>query len=130
MSEHKFWKLGASGVVALVFALAGGSALAQPPAAALHTAQSQHFSDGQLQSYAKAAIQVEHIGQKVQASLPTAKTNQARQALFASAEKQQMHAVTANGLTVQQYDAISAAGRKNPQIRAKILADIKKYGGH
>jgi hypothetical protein len=105
---------------ALALALPAGMALAQQSAADPPAARAMQFSDQQLQSFAKAALQVRRIAQRAEASLQGTKTASARQAVVASAEKEQVRAVKASGLTLDQYNAISMAARQNPNMRMKI----------
>jgi hypothetical protein len=107
-----------SGAVVVMLALSGGAAMAQQQPSQAMPQQNASFTDAQLQSYAKAAVQVRKIAQQPEA----AKSPQ-------TAQKQQMQAVKSNGLTVQQYNAISAASQENPQIHAKVAMYMKQNGG-
>lgn len=115
------------GAIALALALSAGVALAQqhsvvtPP-----SGQAAHFSDQQLQSFAKAALQIRGIAEKARASLQSAKSSKAKQSVLSSVESRQIQALKSNGLTVRQYEAISAAARKDPKMRLKIGNYVKQ----
>ncbi len=130
MPRNTIRTLNRFGALALALALPAGMALAQQSAADPPAAQAAQFSDLQLQSFAKAALQVRRIAQNAEASLQGAKTAQARQAVVASAEKEQVQAVKTSGLTVGQYDAISMAARQNPNLRLKIGQYVRQDLGN
>lgn len=120
------------GVIALALALSAGTAWAQQrhSPASPRAARGAHFSDQQLRSFAKSAIQLQRIGQKVLVTLRATKTPDAKQAVARRLEAQQVQAVKAMGLTVRQYNAISRAIRRDPQLRIKVDAYLKHYAPH
>lgn len=115
------------GAITLALALSGGVALAGqhsltvPPAG-----KAAHFSDQQLQSFAKAALQIRAIAEKARASLQGAKTNKAKETVLRGVQSRQIRALKSNGLTVSQYEAISAAARHDPKLRLKIGNYVKQ----
>lgn len=123
-------RLGPFGLSAVLLALSAGPVLAQPPSAppVMQAGQSTHISDSQLQSYAKAVVQVQKIAMQGRTALQTAKTGKQRQKVITSVDQRQIRAVKSAGLTVQEYNQISKAGQKNPQIRAKIQKYMKQTG--
>lgn len=117
------------GVTALALALLAAASWAQqkPALAASPAAQSGQFSDQELRSFAKAAVQLHRIGEKTRASLESTKTVDEKQAIAKDLAKQQVQAVKASGLTVRRYNAIANAARVNPKLRAKVNQLLKEY---
>lgn len=127
MPRHTIRTLNLFGSIALALALSAGVALAQqqPPAAA-PAGRAAHFSDQQLQAFAKAALQIRAIAEKARAALQSAKTNKAKEEVLGSVQTRQIRALKSNGLTVAQYEAISAAAQHDPKMRLQIGKYVKQ----
>lgn len=130
MPRRTFRILNFFGAIALAVTLSAAVASAQqhslvsPP-----TGRAAHFSDQQLQAFAKAALQIRGIAERARASLRAAKTNKAKEAVLSSVQTRQIQALKNNGLTVGQYEAISAAARRDAKMRVKIGNYVKQYLG-
>lgn len=120
-----------AGVVAVALALSVGTVWAKAPqspgaapaaeaAGAVPAAQGAHFSDQELRSFAKVAVQLHRIAEKDRASLKAAQTVAAKEAVARQLQTQQAQAATSNGLTVAQYNAISAAAGVEPALRMRV----------
>ena len=127
MSQHKIRTFSLCSAAAIMLAASSAAVQAQPqPASASRRA---HFSNSQLRAYAKAAVQVQKIGQQEKVTLQPAKTATQRQAAMAGVRSKEVQAVKSDGLAVRQYQAIFAAAKGNPQVRAKIDGYIKSFSG-
>lgn len=100
--------------VALVTRDAGAQSTQQAPAA------SQNFSAGQLESFAKATVEVQEISATYQPKLRSADDAQVQQQLRRAQANDMIEAVTQAGLSVEQYNAIHAAYRNDPETASRI----------
>jgi hypothetical protein len=109
----------------LVGALTLGGALqlqaqtATPPQQQTPTQQPE-LSQGQIESFASAALQLREIRSKWQPRLQEAENAEKSKELQTQASAEMVKAVEAKGLTVEKYNAIAAAARDNPELAARI----------
>lgn len=102
----------------------GGGALA-PAAAAepagIQLAQSQSFSDDQLQSFALAAIEIQEIRATYVTQIQEADSEEQRQQLSEEATEAMVQAVDETpGITVEDYNAIIEASADDPELSERI----------
>lgn len=111
-------------------------AVASPALAADRMAQAGQqaasFSDEQLQSYARAAMQVQQINMAMeQATQNTSDPDElqnVQQQAYADLER----AIQSNGLTVDEYNAIGSLAQTDEETRNKITAyfqQMQEQGG-
>lgn len=87
----------------------------QPP-----PAQQAEFSQGQLESFASAVLEVQEIRSKWQAQLQGTENAEKAQEFQAQAGAEMVSAVEEKGLTVETYNAIATAARDNPALADRI----------
>ena len=92
---------------------------ATPPQQQAPTQQPE-LSQGQIESFASAALQLREIRSKWQPRLQEAENAEKSQELQRQASAEMVKAVEAKGLTVEKYNAIAAAARDNPELAARI----------
>lgn len=117
----------ASAVALTIASLTGATAWAQQPLQAPQASQPAHFSRQDLKNFAKAAVDVRRVDRQAKASWQAAKTKQDKQAVAQKAQRREIEAVKAHGITVRKYKAIVMAARTDPKTRAQIMAYIKQY---
>ncbi len=112
--------LGAS-VIAL--GLAGPIAVAQDGVGA-STAATQDVidrpTDDQLRRYAGAVKKVSAVAAEYQPQLQAATTEPERQAVRAEADRHMVAQVEADGMSVDEYNGISRAVQRDPELRKKV----------
>jgi len=119
----------ASAVALTIASLTGATAWAQQRPQAPQASQPAHFSSQDLKNFAKAALDVRRVAEKARASWQAAKTKQDKQAVAQTAQRHEIEAVKAHGITVRKYKAIVMAARTDPKTRAQVMAYIKQYSG-
>ncbi len=77
-------------------------------------------TEEQLQRYATAVRQVSNVAAEYQPRLEAAQGDQAKQAVRVEADQQMVDRVEAGGMSVAEYNGISHAVRKNPELRKKV----------
>ncbi len=120
----------ASAVALIAAAMAGAPALAATgsPAAAAPAPTTGSMSaapSASPQTVAKAGKalhQVLEINHSYGAKLAHTTDPAGKQRLIASAKDKATTAITAQGLTVRQYDQVLAEARQNPALRARLFA--------
>ncbi|ABQ30957.1 MULTISPECIES: DUF4168 domain-containing protein [Acidiphilium] len=120
----------ASAVALIAAAMAGAPALAATgsPAAAAPAPTTGSMSAAPSASpqtiarAGKALHQVLEINHSYGAKLAHTTDPAGKQRLIASAKDKATTAITAQGLTVRQYDQVLAEARQNPALRARLFA--------
>ena len=120
----------ASAVALIAAAMAGAPALAATgsPAAAAPAPATGSMSAAPSASpqtiarAGKALHQVLEINHSYGAKLAHTTDPAGKQRLIASAKDKATTAITAQGLTVRQYDQVLAEARQNPALRARLFA--------
>lgn len=117
------------GVVVVPLALAAGfSAL---PAAAQQNAappmpqagaEAGGYSQQQLESYAAAVMKVQEIDRAWQPKIQQAEDQQQAEAMTTEATNQMIGEIEAQGLSVQEYNAITQAAEQDRQLYDRIIA--------
>ena len=96
----------------------------QAPAPAGPAAQ-QDFSDTELKSFAVALVQVSRINDNYLPVYHAAKTPEEQKAVEDKASREMVQAVEGAGMTVDQYHAILARARSNPEVANRIHEHVK-----
>lgn len=96
-------------------------AQSQPPA---QSNPSHNIPDQKLDKAAAALRQVSSIQQRYQQQLNEAPTPSAKANLAKEAEDQMTKAITIEGLSLQEYNAIIEVAQKDPNVRQKLLQRI------
>ena len=78
-------------------------------------------SQGQLESFASAALEVEQIRSKWLPRIQEAGNAEKAQEFQVQASAEMVHAVQDKGLTVETYRAIATAARDNPELAGRIV---------
>src|SRR3546814_11580727 len=118
------------GVLVLPLALAGG---ALPAAAAgfLQTAQADApqagsqgaaYSQEQLESYAAAVMKVQEIDRAWQPKIQQAEDQQQADQMATEATDEMIGQIEAQGLSVEEYNAITQAAAQDQQLYDRIVA--------
>jgi hypothetical protein len=104
--------------------LSSSQAQSQPPA---QSRPSQNIPDQKLDKAAAALRQISSIKQSYQQQLNEAATPTAKENLAKEADDQITNAITGEGLSQQEYDAIIevAQAQKDPDVRQKLLRRIE-----
>jgi hypothetical protein len=79
-----------------------------------------HPTDEQLQRYASAVHQVSDVVAEYQPRLQAAQGDAAKQAVRVEADQKMVDRVEAGGMSVAEYNGISQAVRKDPELRKKV----------
>ncbi|MFC3607501.1 DUF4168 domain-containing protein [Stutzerimonas tarimensis] len=114
-------------VLALGAPLAQAQAQAQAPAtqgapATGAAPMAQNFSDEQLERYAESLGEIVEIREDFTARLEdTSDVEEARE-LQQQAQQEMMTAVEDNGMSVEEYNAISQALQTDPDLRDRVIA--------
>lgn len=98
-----------------VAAQQSGSGVAQQEQPA-HT----DFSKEELESFAKASLEVERINEKWVAQIAEAKSEEEGKQMRDKAVEEMSSAIEDEGLTVDTYNSIFAAAESNPEIASRI----------
>jgi hypothetical protein len=77
-------------------------------------------SQGQLESFASAALEVEQIRSKWLPRIQAADNTEKAQEFQVQASTEMLQAVQDKGLTVETYKAIAIAARDNPELASRI----------
>lgn len=117
-------RLAFAGIFALLLATGAPQVVAQTPAAP--TAPSgqaqQHFNDQQLEKFAGALGDVMKIREEFMAKLEkTGDASEARE-LQEQANEKMMGAVKKNGISLEDYNAISEGIQNDPELRNRVTA--------
>jgi 3-hydroxyacyl-CoA dehydrogenase len=101
--------------------LSTSQAQSHPPA---QSGPSPNIPDQKLDKAAAALRQVSSIKQSYQQQLTEATTPAAKANLAQKADDEIMKAITKEGLSRQEYDAIIEIAQKDPDVRQKLLRRI------
>ncbi|MGB6243161.1 MAG: DUF4168 domain-containing protein [Castellaniella sp.] len=108
----------AASVIAL--GLAGPISVARAAGAGAAYEAIEQPTDEQLQRYASAVRAVSGVVAEYQPRLEAAQDNNAKQAVRVEADQQMVDRVEAGGMSVAEYNGISHAVRKDPELRKKV----------
>lgn len=92
----------------------------QPP-----PAQQTEFSQGQIEAFASAALQIRDIRIKWQSQMQGADNADKVKEFQEQASTEMKSAVEKKGLTVDTYNAIVAAAQSNPELADRIVRTVK-----
>jgi hypothetical protein len=92
----------------------------QPP-----PAQQTEFSQGQIEAFASAALQIRDIRTKWQSQMQGADNADKVKEFQEQASTEMKNAVEKKGLTVETYNAIVAAAQSNPELADRIVRTVK-----
>ena len=88
-------------------------------------AQQPEFSQGQIEAFASAALQLRDIRAKWQPRMEEAGSAEKAQELQAQANAEMESAVKDKGMTVETYNAIVIAARDDPELAELIVRTVK-----
>lgn len=83
-------------------------------------APSGTYSQGELKSYAKAAIKVKKLDEQYSMKLQSAESPQEQQSVREEATGRMVSAIEEEGLSVEKYNEIYNAAVANPQIAQEL----------
>lgn len=127
LASRSQWHRYTGAVLVTLASLSGGTVWAQQPRQAPQATQPAHFSSHDLKSFAKAAVDVRRVAQKAKASWRAAKTKHDKRAVARAAQRQEVQAIKAHGMTVRKYEAIVMAVRTDAGTRTKVMSYINQY---
>lgn len=78
------------------------------------------FSDDELKSFARAAVEIQLINDTWLPKLQTATSPEERQEVQKSASEQMLRAVETKGMTVERFEEILSHARANPQVAERV----------
>lgn len=128
MTDRTLFRASAVALIAAAMAsapalAATGSPAAAAPAPATGSMSAAPSASPQTVAKAgKALHQVLEINHSYGAKLAHTTDPAGKQRLIASAKDKATTAITAQGLTVRQYDQVLAEARQNPALRARLFA--------
>lgn len=117
----------AASVIAL--GLTGPLAVAQSKTATGAGSATQQViqpSEEQLQRYAGAVKKVSAVAADYQPKLQTAQDDDARQVVRVEADQKMVDVVEADGMSIQEYNGISRAVQRDPNLRQRVEALVNK----
>lgn len=109
----------AAGLVAAPLVVQAQTPQPTAPTAAAPGAQ---FSQQQLESYAAAVLKVQAIDQTWKPQIQEAETPQQAEQLTMQAAEEMIGEIQGEGLTVQEYNAITQAAEQDPALYDRIVA--------
>jgi len=121
MSKMLLARVPAAFAALALFAAPAAMTVAPQPAAA----QSQQFTDQQLQSFAVAADEIAQIASRMQERINQAENPEQAQQIRNEANQEMVHAVRRAGLDVETYNEISRATREDEEL-AERVQDIQE----
>jgi parvulin-like peptidyl-prolyl isomerase len=117
----------AAGLVAIP--LASGTALAQTatthpvtPQAMGRSMPAGNLSHATITKAGKALHEVMAINQSYKAKMSAATAPSTKNQILTAAKQKAMAAISAQGLTVSQYDQVLASAQNNPAVRQQLLS--------
>ncbi len=128
MTDRTLFRASAVALVAAAMASApalaatGSPAAAAPAPATGSMSAAPSASPQTIARAGKALHQVLEINHSYGAKLAHTTDPAGKQRLIASAKDKATTAITAQGLTVRQYDQVLAEARQNPALRARLFA--------
>lgn len=100
----------------------GGATTAQPNAGAA----SVTVSDQQLRTFIDAATEVQTISEKWQAKAASSESSEEVEEVRQKATDEMVGAVRDKGMTVEQFNTISKAAERDPQLKSRIVAMLQQ----
>ncbi|KDM66673.1 DUF4168 domain-containing protein [Acidiphilium sp. JA12-A1] len=128
MTDRTLFRASAVALIAAAMASApalaatGSPAAAAPAPATGSMSAAPSASPQTIARAGKALHQVLEINHSYGAKLAHTTDPAGKQRLIASAKDKATTAITAQGLTVRQYDQVLAEARQNPALRARLFA--------
>ncbi|MER1940119.1 MULTISPECIES: DUF4168 domain-containing protein [unclassified Castellaniella] len=110
----------AASVVALGLAGPMTAVRAAGPASAASYEPIDNPTEDQLKRYAGAVREVSDVVAEYQPRLEAADSAEAKQAVRVEADQKMVDRVEAGGMSVAEYNGISKAVRKDPELRKKV----------
>lgn len=92
-------------------------------------AQPTEVEDSDLRSYVQAALEVESINRQYLPELEAAETAEDQQSVRQIANQEMIAAIRDNGLSLEEYNAISAATRSQPEVAERVRALVEEMRG-
>jgi len=87
-------------------------------------AQPSQYSDEDLQAFAKSVVEVQQINQQLDAQAANVTDAAEMESIQQQSYRDMEAAITDNGLTVQDYNQISALTQSDEEMRQKVTAYI------
>ncbi len=114
-------------VLTLSAAMAMGAVHAQAQSSTgQSTGQEQNYSEGELKTYAMAALEVQEVNKTYVAKLAQAERMEEKAKLRDAAKSQMVKAIRDKGITVEKYNSITAKAERDPELFQKISKLIKQ----
>lgn len=110
-------------------AMAQTAATGQPPAASQPMAPAVQPTDAQLQKFVQASQKVAAVAQEYQPKLIASPDDGAREQVMREADEKMIQLVRADGLSVDEYNGISAAVQQDPELRQRAIDMANGAGG-
>lgn len=114
--------------LAAVPAMAQTAAPAQAPAVQ-PVAPAVQPTDAQLQKFVQASQKVAAVAEEYQPKVHSSPDDGAREQVIREADEKMIQLVRADGLTVDEYNGISAAVQQDPQLRQRAIEMANRSGG-
>lgn len=83
-------------------------------------------SDDQLRRYARAVKKVSAVAAEYQPKLEAAQREPDRQSIRAEADQKMVDQVEADGMSIQEYNGISRAIQRDPELRQKVESLVNR----
>ncbi|ABS64770.1 conserved hypothetical protein [Parvibaculum lavamentivorans DS-1] len=87
------------------------------------------FSDQQLQAYAKSVIEVQQINMSMEQEMQAAQDPADKEAVQKQAYTDLEAVIASNGLSVEEYNAITAQAQSDEATREKVTAYLQQMQG-
>ncbi|EKE76840.1 DUF4168 domain-containing protein [Oceanibaculum indicum] len=113
-------------VPALLLAVAPMAAMAQTQAPAQQQQQAPKIDETQLDSYAEAAVKIYDIRVRWEPEIRGADSQEKAMEAQREARTEMIEAVQNQGLSVEEYNSITAAAQRDPSLNQKIAQLIEK----
>jgi hypothetical protein len=120
MSQQNRSSLVIAGVTAAVMFLGAGLSAAHAQEQQ-QPAMPQQLTQGQIESFAEAALDVQQVHQDLNAQMQSAQDTQEVERLQEQARQNAQRAIEDNGLSVDEYNGILQAANQDPQLYAMIV---------
>ncbi|HKK37012.1 MAG TPA: DUF4168 domain-containing protein [Paracoccaceae bacterium] len=98
------------------------------PAEAMRLAQAEDapgYDAEQVESFAMALVEVRRIGEEARPEFEAAETESDRTEIRQTATERMVAAVRAEGLDIETYNSIAEAANENPELAARIGAELE-----
>ena len=115
--------LAAAPAMAQMAAPAPSAAPAQPAAPVMQP------TDAQLERFVQASQKVAAVAEEYQPKLNSSPDDGAREQVMREADEKMIQLVRADGLTVEEFNGISAAVQQDPQLRQRAMELANRSGG-